>query len=408
MSQTFTPPTQAPPFQQWQQFYPNAMPAAGYDNLNEQIYAGVANTNATLKQQFANDIARDNLIAIERNGSAGTSTTERVNAQLATTIERNGANGMSTTERVNSQLASAIERNGAKNAYAIEKTAGDSRLTTVITDAASRQASNDSARDILGAVERTGYTSVNSVKDAHNGLLGAIERNAGESRLTTVTSAAASAATLADTRNGIVDAIHKGSNELLNVTRAMNEDLHTAINTNATESRASISAGFGTALIENQKSISHLNTQILELGRINQIEGLHSKQEICSKMDAQFAVSQIELHKSTALLSAQAMNNFSISQLEQQKSTALLSAQMAEAKYDALKSTTYIADKLASCCCEIKEKMDYIDRDRLRDRVDAANGDTTLLKLLDLTGGFGRGRDRGDHHHRDRSRSRDR
>ena len=86
-----------------------------------------------------------------------------------------------------------------------------------------------------------------------------------------------------------------------------------------------------------------------------------------SKMDGQFAATQVEILKSKADLSAQAASQFSVTQLEQQKMGAAISAQMAEAKYDALKNHTDISKQLAECCCEIKGKNDQIDRDRLRD-----------------------------------------
>ena len=86
-----------------------------------------------------------------------------------------------------------------------------------------------------------------------------------------------------------------------------------------------------------------------------------------SKMDGQFAASQMEMMKCKADLSAQSASQFSVGQLEQQKMGSVISAQMAEAKYDALKNHTEITKQLADCCCEIKGKNDQIDRDRLRD-----------------------------------------
>jgi hypothetical protein len=86
-----------------------------------------------------------------------------------------------------------------------------------------------------------------------------------------------------------------------------------------------------------------------------------------SKMDGQFAATQTEILKCKADLSAQAASQFSVTQLEQQKMGAAISAQMAEAKYDALKNHTDISKQLAECCCELKEKNDRLDRERLRD-----------------------------------------
>jgi len=84
-------------------------------------------------------------------------------------------------------------------------------------------------------------------------------------------------------------------------------------------------------------------------------------------MDNQFALSQMEVLKCKADLSAQSASQFSVSQLEQQKMGSAISAQMAEAKYDALKNHTDMSKQLAECCCELKGKNDQLDRERLRD-----------------------------------------
>jgi hypothetical protein len=94
------------------------------------------------------------------------------------------------------------------------------------------------------------------------------------------------------------------------------------------------------------------------------------------------------------ILGSKQDNQFAISQLEQQKLGAALSAQMAEAKYDALKNTTFLADKMSECCCEVKEKVDNLDRDRLRDNLNTANNDNNFLRVLEHTrshGGHGYG-----------------
>jgi hypothetical protein len=101
-----------------------------------------------------------------------------------------------------------------------------------------------------------------------------------------------------------------------------------------------------------------------------------------------------------------------------------LTLQLADAKYEALKSQQFLADKICECCCDvkqkidradcnIKEKVDLIDRDRLRDNLTVSNNDNNLLKILEFTQAFGHGYGyggygRGRRHSRSRSRSRDR
>ena len=420
-------PTSAPsaPFQQWQNFYP-AAPGPygfGYDQqpvtMHDQIYATVSGNAERTKQQAANDIARDILravdqngannghiteisaaqlaSAIERNGATNASTTERANYQLATAVERNGANNMSTTERVNSQLASAVDRNGSAALSAIERTTGEARLTTVIADAASRQAANDSARDILGAVERTGYTAVSTTKDTHNGLLGAIERNAGENRMTTVTVGGQQDAKLVNVHNGLSTQIANTEGEILATMNLVAGDIKTGVANSAWESRTGISAGFAAIALEStkntslitEKSSEHYTSLLLEQQKLGHF--------MSAKADGHFASGQLELQKVKEGITMQAANNFAINQLEAQKNREAIQKDLAEAKYEALKSQQYLADKLGECCCSIKEKMDVIDRDRLRDNLIVSRDDNNVLKILELgaLGGYG-GRGYGD------------
>jgi hypothetical protein len=82
---------------------------------------------------------------------------------------------------------------------------------------------------------------------------------------------------------------------------------------------------------------------------------------------------------------------------EAQKIKECLSAQLADAKYEALKSQQYLGDKIDECCCSVKEKMDVIDRDRLRDNLTVEREENNVLKILELGQFYGRGRDdRGD------------
>jgi len=107
----------------------------------------------------------------------------------------------------------------------------------------------------------------------------------------------------------------------------------------------------------------------------------------------------LEMQKVKEGLSVQAAQNFAISQLEAQKNREAIQMQLAEAKYEALKSQQYLGDKMAECCCTIKEKMDTIDRDRLRDNLTVARDRNNTLEqvevmelLLNRRGGFGEGR----------------
>jgi len=136
--------------------------------------------------------------------------------------------------------------------------------------------------------------------------------------------------------------------------------------------------------IENQASV-HYSNLLLEQQRV--------KEYLSSKGDNHFAMNQLEVQKVKSELASQAAHNFSVGQLEQAKLAAQITAQMADAKYEALKTQTVLAEKMGDCCCEIKQKIDLIDRDRLRDSLAAQTNDNNILKQAELAAaaGFGPG-----------------
>lgn len=484
-SSTVMPPTQ--PFHQWQNFY--GQPSYGSDAYtnHEQLLVGVAGIAEQTKQQAANDIARDLLRAVDHNGASNmhsternaailaanierasalnSSTTERVNsqlataverngtnnmstterngangvyttqltaAQLATAVERNGANAMSTTERVNSQLATAVERNGAQNLSAIERSTGEARLTTVVTDAASRQFANDSARGITSQVDHYGMLNMGTTKDSQSLLLSAIERNAGENRIQTLTSSGILGSALTDVRHSILNDVNRSSSGIIDtMTNGFNIAVK-ATTDSAWEQRTAAAAGFShlgeehlrtkqditksvsdayaSMLLEQQKmgqylaskEDNHFAMNQLEMQKVkeglacqaatqhasSQLEAQKVSQFLASKADGHFAMNQLELHKVKESITAQAAQNFAANQLEQQKIREHLSNQLADAKYEQLKSQQFLADKLCECCCTIKEKVDsvkehssVIDRDRLRDNLTVTRDEANMLKL---------------------------
>lgn len=381
----------------------------GYDNsisVQEQILAAVTGNAEQTKQQAANDIARDIVRAVENNGHLGTHTTERNAAQIAAAVERNGAFNASTTERVNSQLATAVERNGATNQAAIERTSGEARLTTVIESAAGRQASNDSIRDVLRAVDRAGLENVTTSKDAYNGLLASVERNAGEGRIQTLTSAGIADAALRDVRYSILGDVNRVGNDL-NASGVQNFNaLSKQVTDGAWEARSSMANGFQNLAEEHLRTKfdivkaqdNHYSSLLLEQQKMGQF--------ITSKADNHFAMNQLETQKVKESLAAQAAQNFASTQLESLKAFAsaqleaqknreaiqmdaqrnreAIQMQLSEAKYEALKSQQFLADKIDECCCSVKEKMDVIDRDNLRDNLNIARDKNAIHDSVDF------------------------
>jgi len=393
-------------------------------------------------RQAANDSIRDVLRGVDANGNMNNSTTERV-----------GANLNSTVERTSSQ---------------IERLAGEGRLTTTVTDAASRQAANDGIRDVIRSIAATDVS---------------VERTSGETRANFLNSMENQTALITDTRKSVIEGINRGTNELLGVITTNASNTASLINSSAAEARTSANLGMletvrgsnllaqqssnqhGIALLEQQKStallasqgarsfadlmleqqkstavLSHEGTKqyadiILEQQKAASVlaaQGARSysdimleqqktaavlahegsnhhasllleqqrmKEYLAGKGDAQFAMNQLEMQKVKEGLAFQAAQNFASLQLESAKTSGLISAQLAEAKYDALKNTQFLADKMGDCCCEVKMKIDTIDRDRLRDNL-------IVERVEHHEDHHRRGRD--DHHHfYDRYRGRD-
>ena len=391
-------------------------------------------------RQAAADTARDIMRAVDSNGFTGTSTTERANAQLAMAIERNGATNTHATERNASQILSNLER-----------TAGESRLTTTVTDAASREAAAIQAQQINSAIDRNGSTAVNAVQTTYAGLLASVERNSGESRMAAVQLDSTNQARMADTRRDIIGQVNQTTNSILTSVDKNGSDTRSMVAETAWESRNGINTGFASSLLnqeklhsatqlyagqnyaslllEQQKSKDYLAARGDTQFAANQMEMQKAKAELGnqmgdhyssllleqnktreylgSKSDNQFAMNQLELQKVKADLAAQAAQQFSIGQLEQQKLGSLISAQLAESKYEGLKSQQFLADKIDHTSESIKLRVDNIDRDRLRDNLTSERNENSVLKILELTElsrrrDYDRGPyygDRGDHHH---------
>lgn len=392
----------SPPFQQWQNFAPPyAYDPSAYEGTTKIL--GAINDNARYLTADMTNISKD----IAQSSLGLRDAIERGNVANGVAIERIGATGQSTTERVGGGVSAAVERSNGAILTAVEKVAGENRLTTTVVDAASRQAAADQARDLSIAVERNGANAVGAVQNANTQLLGSIERNAGEGRVTTVTSQAALDAKLTDVRHSILNDVNRvGSDMISNNVQNLNV-LTKHVTDGAWETRQAVGAGFsdiGLSIVrghaELQKSTAdHYSSLMLEQQKLGQF--------LASKSDNQFAMTQLEIAKCKSDLAAQSAQQFSISQLEQQKLGAVISAQMADAKYDALKNAQDLSKQLAECCCELKEKNDVLDRDRLRDTLTAVSNENGILKALDFTHHY-YGRGRGHRRSRSRSRSRSR
>jgi hypothetical protein len=490
--------------------------SASRQHANESTQYLTANINGVSKDLSASSlglrdaIERGNLVngnAIERTAGdikLNSTIIDAASRQAASdsfrdvfrNVDANGSMNNATTERVGSNLNSTVERTAAQ----MERLAGEGRVTTTVTDAASRQANNDNIRDVLRAV---------AISDS------AIERTAGETRSNFLNSSNGLSSIINDSRKSITDQVNRGTNELVGIANSNTNLMSGLINTAASDSRvasninlleqtkgnhvladqsssqyanilldqqktaailaqqsagqyanvlldqqktsailAQQSAGqysnvlleqqktagvlaqqssdyFSNVMLEQQKtsaglaqqSASHYastmlehqkSTAVLSHENSNHFSGLlldqhRMKEYLANKGDSHFAMNQLELQKVKEGLAYQAAQNFASLQLEAAKSSGLISAQLAEAKYDSLKNTQFLADKICECCCEVKMKIENVDRDRLRDNLIVEKGESNLLKVaefLDRRGDRGDNRDRrffggpfDGHHH---------
>lgn len=131
--------------------------------------------------------------AIEQNAMLDMYSTERNAGILSSAIERTGAQNVSNTDRNANLLGSAIDRNGAQNdstiyrtnaltMSAIERANAEARLTTVVTDSASRQSANDSARDIIKQLNYNNTTTNEASQHQFNDIKSSIIQTAQETR----------------------------------------------------------------------------------------------------------------------------------------------------------------------------------------------------------------------------------
>ena len=501
MSSSTTTSTTFPPFS----YYPNGSNTESsllYNAINQIDRNLTSEINATGKD-VSKSIDQTSLgirDAIERNSLANQTLTNDCDRHLTNEIhlinkditkdisqhtlglrdavERGNVGNAATMERINTQLATAVERNGLNVYGAVERVAGENRITTVTTDASTRQANNDLARDITASVERNGSANALATSNSHAGLLQSVERNSGETRQLMGSYDSNTQARLADTRRDITSSLTSGfstiGSEVSNAAWESRTGIVTGFSNVALEQAKSFSSlqleqqkalyensqntghlmgkvdsqyasiqleqqkalleqtklsgimmnkadnQYASMLLEQQKALleqtktsAHMMSKADTQFSINQLENQKSKSEIenqaslhysnllleqqrvkeylSSKSDNHFAMNQLEVQKVKSELASQAATNFSIGQLEQAKLAAQISAQMADAKYEALKTQTVLAEKMGECCCEIKQKIDLIDRDRLRDTLAAQTNDNNLLKQAEIAAGFGYG-----------------
>ena len=308
----------AAPFQQWQSFYPGTAPNGAMPSYTfDPSVTAVNDAERNLTSEISG-ISKD----INQSTLGLRDAVERGNTLLGSAIERTSGDTKSTMEKACSQVGASVERNGghlngvvertAGNVMtAIEKVAGEQRLTTTVTDAASRQASSDSARDLEIAIERNGANAVNASMQQGETLLGSIERNAGEARVTTVTQGGQLDAKLTDVRHSILNSNNISTNEILAANTQNVNVISKAVSDSAMETRSMVNGGFSSVVDSLHKTSIKSGDMYASL----LLEQQKVKEYLSAKTDNQFAMNQLELQKCKTDLASQSASQFAANQL---------------------------------------------------------------------------------------------
>ena len=311
----------------------------GLRDAVERNSLNISNNVAASRQSTA-DSARDIQVAIERTALSGMGATERVGSSVLSTVERTSGEAKLTTaisdaatRQATNDLARDIIDQTNKGSMDIMRSLSENRYTSAVGDAATRQANNDLARDIIN------QTNKGSVD-----VLSAISEN----RYTGAVSDAASRQAVNDLARDIISQTNKGSTDVLTAiadnrfsatvndaaTRQANNDLardiisqlgngHNAIlasveRTADATREMSASSGYETRTLINQRATESI------------MENARSKEDLARQAAQQYASLLLENHKSVDALSAQTSNQYASTILEQQKSLERITGQSSQ------------------------------------------------------------------------------
>ena len=368
MATTSNPTTVPPAYQQWQNILPAPQQQSynPFDNyldnqiINQNINQGtdkiISGLNDATQYTTANihgvskDLSASTLglrDAIERGNLINGNAIERTSGDIKLNgtildaanrqafndsfrdvfrdVDSNGSRNNATTERVGSNLNSTVERTAAQ----IERLAGEGRLTTTVTDAASRQANNDSIRDVLRSVAATDT---------------AIERTAGEIRSNFLNSSNGLSSIITDTRKTITDNVNRGTNELIGLLNSNNQSMSGLINDLGDQALTSSSV----ALLEDTKGMANLAQQSASHYASLELEQQKSAAILAQQSAGQYANLALDQQKTAALLAQQSAGQYANVLLDQQKTSALLAQQSAgqysNTMLEQQKSTAILSD----------------------------------------------------------------
>ena len=311
----------------------------GLRDAVERNALNIAN-NVGASRQAGADSARDIQVAIERTALSGMGATERVGSSVLSTVERTSGEAKLTTaisdaatRQATNDLARDIIGQTNKGSMDIMRSLSENRYTSAVSDAATRQATNDLARDII-----------NQTNKGTVDVLGSLSEN----RYTTAVSDAATRQATNDLARDIVNQSNKNSGDIISAiaenrfsatvndaaTRQATNDLArdiitqlgaghnnilAAVERNGDASReATTSSGYETRTLLNQRATESM------------MENARNKEDLARQASHNYASLLLETHKSVDALSAQTSNQFATTMLEQQKNTERLGSQSSQ------------------------------------------------------------------------------
>jgi cyanate lyase len=357
----------------------------GLRDAIERNALGLA-TGATNAAGVAAATARDIQVAIERNGLTGTGVTERVGSGLMSSVERTAgetrlANAVAdaATRQATNDLARDITSSGVRGTTDVLKSLADDRYLGAVADAASRQAINDLARDITSS-------GVKGTTD--------IMKAIADDRYTTAISQAATQQASNDLTRDVIANVNRSTNEIMKGLTDSAFGALTAVERNGNSNRElTTQVGYETRTLMNDRA----NTAILESHR--GFDRLHGQSS------AQYASLLLEQHKSSDQISRELAEAKYEALKNKEHLSMQLAASSAEGKYEALKNTQMLSAQLAECCCEIKMKVSDVgtkvddtvktlDSNRVRDSLSVANNEINMYRMYERFDDYGRGRRR--------------
>jgi len=271
--------------------------------------------------------------AIFNDQTLNVEATRNARDDIVSSVERTATAGVLATNQIGNQLSTAIDRNGV----------------------AGIMATKDTQNELSTAVERTGATAVNATERLNGAVLSEMHNIARDDR-----------AYYFNQHTQVLQDVNKGAianSEYTKQTQLLMKD----------------------AEIRN----TDLARQTHLLGKDAELRAL----ETAKQLTADIYKTAAETHKQAAEYHAISTRDHLTTRADVMKQ-ALENTMMIQT--EALKNKECLSRQMMECCCQLKEKMSYLDHDARRDWLLEAR-----LRDRSLDRGYDRGYDRNNHYYGD-------